>query len=233
MTLKVIYSIIATAAWIGVLNYIWTHNMDYPDWIKKYFPEKPTQTQEIATSPHLPSDPAQSMAEPFLDPHMFGSTIRLKNEGSAMVTQISKIAMIGGWFDINTKKITEIQVVRTRQILQKELYPSKHFDIDLTSHVIPLPLKKTPKDSTRGMAVYALVLRYKRLADMKPFEVFLPFSLSKDTKTQSIDIFMPLFPSPRTTIARPTGTSYSRITQDARDALIAIYKDEVAQIKVE
>ncbi len=46
MILKILYSIVATTIWTGILHYNWTHNIDFPDWIKKLFPAKSEQTQD-------------------------------------------------------------------------------------------------------------------------------------------------------------------------------------------
>ena len=46
MISKILYSIVATTTWTGILHYAWTHNIDFPDWVKKFFPAKSEQTQD-------------------------------------------------------------------------------------------------------------------------------------------------------------------------------------------
>ena len=46
MILKILYSIVATTIWTGIFHYVWTHNIDFPDWIKKLYPAKSEQTKD-------------------------------------------------------------------------------------------------------------------------------------------------------------------------------------------
>jgi hypothetical protein len=162
---------------------------------------------------------------------MCGNTIHLANEGSVDVKRITTMAMIAGWFDLNSNKITAYQVSRGQQLLTNMLRQGDSFEIDLKSHLIPVGID-IPKDSAGGMTVYGFVVAYRRAADMKPFVMFLPFSVSKDTKTRATDIFMPLFPSFGSAEAGPANTSYSLVLEEAREELITLYKDKVAQIVV-
>jgi len=48
MILRILHSIVATTTGTGILLYTWTHNIDFPGWVKKLFPVKPEQTQDPA-----------------------------------------------------------------------------------------------------------------------------------------------------------------------------------------
>ena len=174
----------------------------------------------------------EATIEPVLSPVMFGNIIRLTNEGAIDVTRVSLTAVIAGWFDINTGRVSEYQVARTQKTLTNSLCSEGSLDIDLKSHLIPLPTD-SKKDATTGMTVCGLVLTYRRTADMKTFTTFLPFSMSKDRAAKSTDIFLPLFPSPNSSETAPSGTTSYRIMEEARAELLSIYKDKIAQIRIE
>lgn len=54
MLLKILYTIVATAFWLMILCYVWTHTLDFPSWIKKYIPSKqelrPLDKKELTSS---------------------------------------------------------------------------------------------------------------------------------------------------------------------------------------
>ena len=169
---------------------------------------------------------------PVVTPSMSGSKACLVNDGSIEIKQIAVIAVIGGWFDINTRKISEYHVSRGLQVIQNSLAPGKSLDIDVNKYLLNMPTD-SPKVIGTGMPVYGLVITFRRAADMKPFIKLLPFSAGKDTKTQTTNIIMPLFPSPGSAEAGPGDTNYSRVMEEARAELIAYYRDKVAPVEVE
>lgn len=60
MVLKIIYTIVATMIYFGIVYYIWTHTMDYPNWLKNLFPTVPQQIE-------APESPTQSYTKIFID----------------------------------------------------------------------------------------------------------------------------------------------------------------------
>lgn len=172
----------------------------------------------------------EATIDPVVTPHMFGNTIRLTNEGSIEIKQICKIAIIGGWFNINTNTISEYLVTRMRHVLQDSLPPGKFIDIDLATSLIPMPMEDIPKDPTKGFCLYGIVLTYRRSADMKPFSTFLPFMFSNNTKTNDSKVFMPLFSSSGSCEVGLTGDN---VIEGARKEIIELYKNKVDPIRIE
>jgi len=166
---------------------------------------------------------------------MFGTTIRLTNDGAVTAIDICKTAIITGLFDINKRKISQYNVVRMNQQLLDSLTPSRFIDIDLPTQ---LKLAATNnRDLNSIMSIYGLVLTYKREVDMKPFVIFLPFTAEslpdKDGNVGNVNFAIPLFPSPGTSEAGPAGQDYSRWIKLAREELLTLYKDKVAPVKVQ
>ena len=81
------------------------------------------------------------------------------------------------------------------------------------------------RPAAESIRVYCLVLRYRRSADMKPFIKFVPFTVSKDTETQTTDIYIPLFTSVVSSEAQfAEGVDVLEI---AKRELINLYKTKV------
>lgn len=129
----------------------------------------------------------ESTIDPFIAPNMYslatgGTKIRITNEGSVDVKNIYKEAMIAGWFDLQTHKITISQISRPTApgwLLKDSLPQKDFFDIEIASHIIPtlheIPISNNqPNYILNGLSVYGLVLSYQRVADMKPFVILLP-----------------------------------------------------------
>jgi len=178
----------------------------------------------------------ESTINPVLTPQMFGTTIRLTNDGSIDIKQIYKTAVIGGWFDSNKNKILGYQISRMYQPVKESLSPGESFDIDVTAHLIPIPTGQA-KNLEAGMNIYGIVLVYRRSADMKPFVKFLPFIAEslpgKDVKTEKANFAMPLFPSYGSSEAGPSDKIYSRWVEDARAELLTLYKEKVAPVEIQ
>ncbi|MBM2834100.1 MAG: hypothetical protein HW406_1261, partial [Candidatus Brocadiaceae bacterium] len=107
----------------------------------------------------------------------------------------------------------------TRFLMCDTIKAGGSFEIDLTQHMVKILFEKPATDSFR---VYCLVLRYRRSADMKPFTKFVPFTVNKDGETQTIDIYMPLFPSVGSSEA--SSVEGFGILEIARQELIKLYK---------
>lgn len=164
----------------------------------------------------------ESSIEPVLDMVMSGSKLRLSNEGSVDIKKLETIAVIGGNFNLTTERISAYQVCRTRFLMCDTIKAGGSFEIDLTQHMVKILFEKPATDSFR---VYCLVLRYRRSADMKPFTKFVPFTVNKDGETQTIDIYMPLFPSVGSSEA--SSVEGFGILEIARQELIKLYKTKV------
>ena len=164
----------------------------------------------------------ESSIEPVLDMVMSGSKLRLTNEGSVDIKKLETIAVIGGNFNLTTGRISDYQVCRTRFLMCDTIKTGVSFEIDLSQHMVKILFDKSATDSIR---VYSLVLRYRRSADMKPFTRFVPFTANKDGKTQTIDIYMPLFPSSGSSEASSVEGFGS--LEIARQELITLYKTKV------
>jgi hypothetical protein len=67
---------------------------------------------------------------------------------------------------------------------------------------------------------------------MKPFVMFLPFSISKGTETKNANFFLPLFPSVGSLEASFVSNA-SSFLEEARRVLIELYKNKVAPVKIE
>lgn len=164
----------------------------------------------------------ESSIEPVLDMVMSGSKLQLTNEGSVDIKKLETIAVIGGNFNLTRRKISDYQVSRAQFQMCDAIKAGESFEIDLSQHIVKILFEKPATDSIR---VYCLVLRYRRSADMKPFTKFVPFTVNKDGKTQTIDIYIPLFPS--------VGSSEARFVEGvdtleiARQELITLYKTKV------
>lgn len=164
----------------------------------------------------------ESSIEPVLDMVMSGSKLRLTNEGSVDIKILETIAIIEGNFNLTTRRISDYQVCRTRFLMCDTIKTGVSFEIDLSQHMVKILFEKPATDSFR---VYCLVLRYRRSADMKPFTRFVPFTANKDGKTQTIDIYMPLFPSAGSSeVSSVEGFGSLEI---ARQELINLYKTKV------
>jgi hypothetical protein len=173
----------------------------------------------------------ESTIDPVLTPQMSGDKIRITNDGSIEVKQICITALIVGWFDLNLNNISEYQVNRTHIVLQDALLPGKSFDIDLTPY-LPLITPGKSKDPSKGISLCGITYTYRRAVDMKPFVMFLPFSISKGTETKNANFFLPLFPSVGSLEASFVSNA-SSFLEEARRVLIELYKNKVAPVKIE
>lgn len=184
-----------------------------------------------AVQSYLTDRQRESIKEPVLTPAILGTKVRLTNEGPVEIKKICKKAVIGGYFDINTRKISDYQVVISQSLLKESLLPGKSIVLDIFPYLIPIPTV-IQKDPISTMTVYGIVFTYRRAADMKTFVKFVPFAGVglRDTNTSSMDVFMPLFPQSGVAEA---GQANFKLIEEARSELIRLYNDKVAEIKIE
>ncbi|MCX6033226.1 MAG: hypothetical protein NT169_28575 [Chloroflexi bacterium] len=163
----------------------------------------------------------EASIEPVLDTAMFGSKLQLVNTGSIDIRNLEEIAEISGHFDLATQEISDYQIVHSRLPVHDAIKAGATFEIDLSQRLVVKPEVK----SAESINVYCLVLRYRRAADMKPFIKLIPFQVGQDSKTQTADIFMPLFPS--------AGSAEGAIIRNGpwetiREELIKLYRTKVS-----
>lgn len=165
----------------------------------------------------------ESSIEPVLGMAMYGSTLRLTNEGSIDIRKFEGIAIIAGYFDYTTQKISAYQVARGPLPVADIIKPNATVEFNL-AQVLMVPVGSDKVADS--VSVYCLVLKYRRAADMKQFTKLVPFTVDKDTATQSTDIYMPLFPSVGSSEARSRSGSPDFI-YNARQELLRLYRTKV------
>jgi hypothetical protein len=166
----------------------------------------------------------ESSIEPVLDMAMFGSTLRLTNDGTVAIRKVESIAIIAAQFDLNTQVITNYQVVRGAVPLRDALETSETYDIDLSQHVQPVRLAEAAGSAN----LYCLALRYRRAADMKRFVQVVPFFVSRDTQTGTTDIYMPMFNLARFSEGGAAAFGDAQVLETAKQQLLELYKTKVA-----
>lgn len=165
----------------------------------------------------------ESSIEPVLGMTMSGSTLQITNDGSIDVRKLEGIAVIAAYFDYTPQKISTYQVTRGLLPVADAIKPGATIEFNLAQILVPVGSEKL----VDSVSVYCFVLKYRRAADMKQFIKLVPFTVGKDSATQSTDIFMPLFPSAGLTEAR-TRSGGPDFIYNANQELLRLYQTRVA-----
>jgi hypothetical protein len=169
----------------------------------------------------------QSTIDPVLTPIMSGPIIYLVNDGIIDIAQVKITAAISVYFNIDTMKLSSpYRIARHPTLLADRLPPGDTLLIDPRDHLDGLWLHPTERTSL----LYGLVVSYRRAVDMRQFAAFLPFTHSKDTETQTIDIFFPLFPSPRGFEMGPVDWP---VNEAARSEITELYRNKLKPIDID
>jgi hypothetical protein len=188
---------------------------------------------------NITSRQLESSIEPVLTLWMNDKIIRITNEGSIAVRNISITGIIVGWYDLNKRTITEYQILRPDILLSNAVIPpQKYFDLNvetMVTDIAPLPNFGHPLNYATGSIVYGLVIRYRRSADMKPFNIFFPYTLSKLGNDKIYMSLSPSSPGPTEAGIIETDETGAMKTPSEmiRNKIISLYKQTIAPIKPE
>ncbi len=164
--------------------------------------------------------------DPVLEPRMFGSTLRLTNEGSISLNNIEETAIILAYYELN-KGISIYRIIRPEKTICKEMITGDSLNLDLFEYVDFL----TPDKPENSISAFAYIITYRRAADMKPYEKFIPFLVSTGAQEDSSRLFLPLFSN----IGMGESGSFRFLkvdNEEIRSALLDIYKERIASVEL-